>query len=97
MLQEKYRREEAINESMYYATEVQTKRKVVIKTVSFKHMDEKQKEKLILEINTLTSHKSNHIIKYYNYSVDKKAESLQIAMEYYEKGSSLDMLIKHQK
>lgn len=41
MLQEKYQLHEPINASMYRATDLRTKKQLAIKSISFKHMNEK--------------------------------------------------------
>ena len=75
------------NGSFMRAISNKDNKEVAIKKVPFAHMTEKEKKKLIEEVNILLNVKCNNIVRYYTYLLDKENMDIYIVMEYCSGGS----------
>ena len=87
----------APDSTSYHAISKNEGKEVMIKKVSFLNMSKKDKKRLIEEVNILLKVRCNHIVKYYNYNLDKEKLNLYIIMEYCEGGSLLDFIERKRK
>ncbi|ETV97527.1 NEK protein kinase, variant [Aphanomyces invadans] len=71
-------------------------KELVWKEVDYGHMDEKQKQLIVSEVNILRELKHPHVVRYLDRVIDKQSTKIFIVMEYCE-GGDLSRLIKRHR